>query len=81
MITIFTNRNKAFMKNLLKFYLLTFVLLSDFVAFAQPGDDDGGGGLEGGDPLPAPINNKMFLLAIAGVCFVIYTFNKNKRAA
>ena len=81
MITIFTNRNKAFMKNLLKFYLLTFVLLSDFVAFAQPGDDDGGGGLEGGDPLPAPINSKLFLLAIAGICFVIYTFGKNKRAA
>ena len=51
------------MKKLLKFYLLTFVLLSDFVAFAQPGADQGGGGLEGGDPLPvsAPINSKMFL--------------------
>lgn len=69
------------MKKLLKFYLLTFGLLSDVVAFAQPGADDGGGGLEGGDPLPvaAPINSKMFLLAIAGVCFAIYTFRKNKR--
>ena len=67
------------MKKLLKFYLLTFVLLSDFVAFAQPGDDQGGGGLEGNDPLPAPINGKIFLLAIAGICFVIYTFSKNKR--
>ena len=81
MIAIFTTRNKVSMKKLLKFYLLTFVLLSDFVAFAQPGDDDGGGGLEGGDPLPAPINSKMFLLAIAGVCFVVYTFSKNKRTA
>ena len=67
------------MKRFLKFYILTFVLLSDFVAFAQPGDDEGGGGLEGTDPQPAPINSKMILLAITGVFFVIYTFKKNKR--
>ena len=66
------------MKKLLKFYILTFVLLSDFFTFAQPGAGDGGGGLEGGDPLPAPINSKVILLAIAGVCFVIYTFSKTK---
>jgi hypothetical protein len=71
------------MKKLLKLYLLSFILLSDFVAFAQPGDDDGGGGggLEGGDPQPAPINGKIILLAIAGVLFVIYTFRKNRRTA
>lgn len=67
------------MRKLLKFYLLTFVLLSDFVAFAQPGDDDGGGGLEGGDPQPAPINGKLILLAITGLLFVIYTFRKNNK--
>ena len=55
--------------------------MSDFAAFAQPGNDDGGGGLEGGDPLPAPINSKIILLAIAGVYLVIYTFSKNKRTA
>lgn len=69
------------MKKLLKFYLLTFVFLSNYVAFAQPGDDTGGGGLEGNDPLPAPINSKLFLLAISGVCFVIYTLSKNKKTA
>lgn len=69
------------MKKLLKLYLLSFILLSDFVAFAQPGDDDGGGGLEGGDPQPAPINGKMVLLAIAGVLFVAYTYRKNRRIA
>ncbi|WP_309613843.1 signal peptidase [Flavobacterium sp.] len=69
------------MKKLLKLYLLSFILLSDFVAFAQPGDDQGGGGLEGDDPQPAPINGKMILLAIAGVLFVIYTFKKNRRTA
>lgn len=69
------------MKKLLKLYLLSFILLSDFVAFAQPGDDQGGGGLEGDDPQPAPINGEMILLAIAGVLFVIYTFRKNRRTA
>ena len=69
------------MKNIYKFYLLTFVLLSDFVVFAQPGDDDGGGGggLEGGDPAPAPINSKLIVLAIMGILFVMYTFRKNRK--
>ena len=67
------------MKKLFKFYLLSFVLLSDFVTFAQPGDDDGGGGLEGGDPQPAPINGKLILLVISGILFVFYTYKKNKK--
>ncbi|UPT71484.1 MAG: signal peptidase [Flavobacterium sp. JAD_PAG50586_2] len=70
------------MKKLLKFYLLSFVLLSDFLTYAQPGDTDGGGGgLEGGDPEPAPINSKLILLAIAGILFVIYTFRKSEEQA
>lgn len=61
------------MKKLLKFYLLSFILLSDFTIFAQvePPPDE--------DPPNAPINNKIILLAIAGVCFVIYTYRNNKR--
>ncbi|WP_293871623.1 hypothetical protein [Flavobacterium sp.] len=58
---------------------MSIILLSDFVTFAQPGSDDGGGGLEGTDPAPAPINSKLVLLAITGVCFVLYTFRKNKK--
>ena len=69
------------MKNIYKYYLLSFVLLSDFVVFAQPGDDDGGGGLEGGDPQPAPINSQLIVLAIVGILFVMYTFRKNKKIA
>jgi hypothetical protein len=69
------------MKNLLKFYLLSFILLSDFMAFAQPGDDDDGGGLEGGDPEPAPINSKLILLAITGILFAMYTLKRNKKQA
>ena len=67
------------MRKLYKLYILTFILFSDFVAFAQPGDDDGGGGLEGEDPQPAPINSKLILLALTGILFVIYTFKKNKK--
>ena len=59
------------MKKLLKFYLLSFILLSDFTVFAQAEPPD--------EPEPAPLNSKIILLAIAGVCFVIYTFRKNKR--
>jgi len=72
-----------FMKNIYKLYLLTFVLLSNFAVFAQPGDnDDGGGtGLEGSDPAPTPINSKLILLAIMGIVFVMYTFRKNKKEA
>ena len=48
-------------------------MLSDFAIFAQvePPPDE--------DPPSAPINNKIILLAIAGVCFVIYTYRNNKR--
>lgn len=81
MIVIFTRSNTVFMRKLLKFYLLSFLFLSDFIAFAQPGDDDGGGGLEGGDPQPAPINNKLILLAIIGIFFAVYTFRKNRKQA
>ncbi len=69
------------MKKLMKFYLLAFVLFSDFVVFAQgPGEDDGGGGLGGEDPVPvAPINGQLMVLAIFGISFVIYTYRKNKK--
>ena len=68
------------MRNFYKFYLLSFILLSDFVLFAQPGDDDPGGGVGGNDPQPAPINSTLILLAIMGILFVFYTFRKNKKA-
>ncbi|NNT72035.1 hypothetical protein HKT18_07405 [Flavobacterium sp. IMCC34852] len=68
------------MKNSLKFYFVTLLLLAfDFVAFAQPGDDDGGGGLEGDDPQPAPIDSKLTILLIVGILFVFYTYKKSKR--
>ena len=70
------------MKKLIKFYILAFVLFSDFVVIAQaPGDGDGGGGFEGNDPVPAPINGQLMVLAILGISFVIYTFRNYKKIA
>jgi len=70
------------MKKLIKFYLLAFVLFSDFVVFAQggPGEDDGGGGLGGEDPVPvAPINGQLMALALVGIAYAIYTFRNYKK--
>ena len=66
------------MKNLLKFCLISFFMMSNIMVFAQPGNGDGGGGtgLEGGDPSPAPINSKLILLAISGVIYALYKFKK-----
>jgi hypothetical protein len=66
------------MRKLYSIYTLLFVLFFGFVAFAQPGAEDGGGNLGGGDPAPAPINSNLILLAILGLLFVVYTFRKNK---
>ena len=65
-------------KSLLKFCLLTFLFLSDFVIYAQ-GDDDPGGCLECPDPAPAPINSKIIILFIVGVLFAYYTFKRKKK--
>jgi len=55
--------------------------LTDFISFAQPGQDQPGGGLEGDDPPPAPINGKLILLAIAAVLFAFYTLKNKRREA
>ncbi|MBD3582705.1 hypothetical protein [Flavobacterium selenitireducens] len=69
--------------NLYKLYFLTFFLLIDFVAFADdtPGDDDGGGGLEGDDPAPAPINGKLLWLAVVGILFAFYAYKRTRKTA
>ena len=72
------------MKHLVRFYILVFLLTSDFKLFAQevPGDDDGGGTLEDEDPIPgAPINSKVFLLVVVGVAFAWYKFQMKRQKA
>ncbi|TDE07848.1 hypothetical protein [Flavobacterium sandaracinum] len=69
---------------LLKTYCTLFCLLSSFLLFAiPPGDDSDTGDLESADAPAAPINGKLFVLAIAGILFAYYTFKKlrEKQAA
>lgn len=70
-----------YMKNLFRIYLLLFFLLSDFIAFADPGDgdDDGGNPEDPGDTQPLPINSKLIWLAITGILFVLYKRNQLKK--
>ena len=64
--------------NLFKLYILGFLILTNFIAFAQPGDDTAGGDLEDDD---LPINGKLIYLGIAGLLFAVYTYRKNKKVA
>jgi hypothetical protein len=58
------------MKHLVRFYILVFVLTSDFKLFARPGDHDGDGDLEGDDPIQGvPINSKLLWLMTIGIAF------------
>lgn len=68
------------MKKTYKFALLAFVLLTNFVSFAQPSSDDdtGNGNLDGDD---LPINSKLIFLAVAGVLFGIYSLKKFRKVA
>ena len=68
-------------KNFFKIYILVTVLFSDFILFAQPGDESDGGNLEGDDAPQAPISGKLIWLAIAGILFAIYTYRKKREVA
>ncbi len=67
------------MKNLFKYFAVTFLLLSDVVMFAQDTIGGGGGPNEGGDPLPAPINSKLVVLMAVGFIFAFYFIKNNKK--
>jgi len=70
------------MKNRVTYsFLVIFFLLVDFVAFAQPGDDDGSGGLEGNDPPPAPINGQLIWLGLIAIIFAYYSIRRYKKVA
>ncbi|MGV9004861.1 hypothetical protein [Flavobacterium sp.] len=69
------------MKKFFKIYLLSFFLLSDFIAFAAdaPGDDTANGTLEGEDAPAAPINSKLIILLILGLVFAFYQIKKYRK--
>lgn len=62
-------------------YCNIFFLLSSMVMFAVPGDESENGDLEGPEPTAAPINSKLFILAVAGIFCAFYYFrgSKNKQ--
>lgn len=68
------------MKNtLLKTYSILFCLFSSFLLFAiPPADENETGDLETVDAPAAPINGKLFVLAISGIIFAYYTFKKSR---
>lgn len=74
--------NPQIMKSsILKWYLLVFLFASDFVMFAQPGDEEEEGpSQEGDDDPPAPINTKLIWLAIVGISFAFYLYNRKQQA-
>jgi hypothetical protein len=61
------------MKNISKFYLFSFIILSNFATYSQGGPGDtGDGGLSGGDPAPSPIDEKLIFLVISALLFAFY---------
>ena len=58
--------------------MLAFMLVSNFVMFAQngPDDDTEDGDLEGGD---TPINGKLIWLAIVGIAFAYAYYAKTQK--
>jgi hypothetical protein len=70
------------MKNSYKIFLLSILLLSNFVAFAQgPGSGTGGDPIEGGDdePVAGPIDSTLFVLLIFGLIFAFYAIKKYQK--
>jgi hypothetical protein len=72
---------KKIINNSFKLFIFSFMLLSNFMMYSAPGDDTGGGDLEGDDAPVAPINSKLLFLALAGVVFAVYTFRNNRKRA
>jgi len=70
-------------KNIIRLYSIGVLFFTQIALFAQagPGDDDDGGGLNGGDPAPAPINTHLIILALFGLAFAFYKFYAYKKAS
>jgi hypothetical protein len=69
------------MKKTIKFSLLLLAIMFNGMTYAQPGNGTGGGGLEGNDPPPAPIDTLVIVAAIIGTLFVFNVFKQQNKKA
>ena len=53
-----------------KYYIAFFCLCFNFVLFASPGDGNDTNDLENVDAVAAPINDYLWVLALAGLIFI-----------
>jgi hypothetical protein len=68
------------MKNTNKILLtLLLILISNITLFAQPGDDDIDGVLEGPEPPASSINDWLGLLLVVGFLFGYYILKNRKQ--
>lgn len=59
--------------------VLSFIIWSGAILQAQPGFDDGNGGVEGSDPIAASIDLQIIFLLFGALIFAYYLFlHKNK---
>lgn len=67
--------------NSLKFYIPAIYFYSTIVLFAQPGDTNDTGSLEGTDAPAAPIDNYIWVLALIALVLVFLQFRaiRNKK--
>ena len=61
-----------------KIYILCFMLLSDFMMFAQLPSEDEDGELQDNDEPAVSISRRLIWLAIAGVVFAYYYYFKKQ---
>ena len=57
-------------KNLIKYGVIAFCLLSNFMVFAQPSSESNSGDLEA--TAEAPIDQYLLVLALVGLAFVFF---------
>lgn len=65
-------------KNVFHIYIVVFCLLSDFILFAQPTDDEDGD-LQDDDEPAVSINGKLFWLCLCGLLFAFYKYRQQRQ--
>lgn len=76
------SKSEKLKKKLVYLTVLVIVVFNTMTTFAQgPGDEEDGGGLEGGDPAPAPIDTKLYVLTFIALVYGYYLLKASKQKA